>query len=543
MRFRSLTVPAFLVAILGLSCGAPPPEPAPPDWRDEVVYHVFVRSFQDSNLDGHGDLRGLTARLPYLKELGVTALLLLPVVESPFYHNYFPTDYDEIDPEYGTMDDWTAFVRAAHAAGLKVLMDMETQYATTGHPWLDEAWRNPASRTADFVAWTDSVHENVLGFYGIDTAEPTLPYWPDRRGAIVHLDLNADTVRAWTARYFAHWADPNGDGVLDDGVDGYRIDHIMDDLDNRGVFTDLYARLWRPALDSARTVRPGLFVVGEQADWASFGEDMMERSGADAAFAFGLRFTLADLLRPPDAAGTPPVAQDSAAARLSRVVSETMRRTPAGKTQVTFLENHDTSRWASEMASDDRLVRMGAVLLLTLPGLPSIYYGQELGLTGVQGTWGTDANDIPIREAFPWTAPADSNATWYRGDGPFWQGSIYATGASDALALNRAQADSASTWHLYRRLIAWRKDRSEWRRGTFVPLPGPSQQVLTFAREADGARTVVVANLSDSTVSMDPRALGILGYRAIDVQAASNEDPWGLGPKGYAVMISPPPGR
>lgn len=522
----------FLPLVFALAaCGAPSPAPTPPDWRDEVVYHVFVRSFQDSDGDLHGDLRGLSDRIPYLQELGVTTLLLLPVVESPFYHNYFPTDYEAIDPEYGTMDDWAAFVCAAHAAGLKVLMDMETQYATTGHPWLDDAWRNPGSPAADFVAWTDSAHENVLGFYGIDTAEPTLPYWPDQRGAIVHLDLNADTVRAWTAGYFARWVDPNGDGDLSDGVDGYRIDHIMDDLDNRGVFTDLYARLWRPALDGARGVRPGLFVVGEQADWASFGEDMMERSGADAAFAFGIRFTLTDLL-----SGAAP---DSAATRLARVVSETLRRTPAGRTQVTFLENHDTSRWASEVASDDRLVRMGAVLLLTLPGLPSIYYGQELGLPGVQGSWGTDANDIPIREAFPWTAPADSNATWYRGDGPWWKNSIYTTGLSDTLALDRAQADSSSTWHLYRRLIAWRKERSEWRRGSFVTLPGPSQQVLAYAREADGGRTVVVANLSDSTISIDPRSLGILGYRAIDVQSASNDDPWGLGPKGYAVMISP----
>ena len=525
----------LVIALVVAACGAPASVPELPDWRDEVVYHVFVRSFADSNGDRHGDLKGLTGRLPYLRDLGVTTLLLLPVVESPFYHNYFPTDYDAIDPEYGRMDDWIAFVRAAHAESLKVVMDMETQYATTGHPWLDDAWRNPASPYADFVAWTDSAHENVLGFYGIDTAEPTISFWPDRRSAIVHLDLRSDSVRAWTARYFAFWADPNGDGLLDDGVDGYRMDHIMDDLDNRGVFTDLYDGFWKPVFDGARAVNLGLFIVGEQADWASFGDDMMARSTADAAFGFGVRFTLADLLRP----GANP---DSAATRFAGVVNATLARTPPGKFQVTFLENHDTSRWASEMAGDGRLLRMGAVLQFTLPGVPSIYYGQELGLPGLQGKWGFDANDIPIREAFPWTADADSNATWYGEDGPWGDMSIYRTGAADSLTLTVQRADSSSIWHQYRRLVAWRKARIEWRKGSFVPLPTGSESILAFARESGADRTVVIANLSDSTITIDPRATGILGYRAIDVQAASNEDPWGLGPKGYAVMVSPAKG-
>ena len=90
-------------------------------------------AFYDSDGDRHGDLKGFTSKLDYLKELGVTAILFTPIVESGFYHNYFPTDYEKIDPEYGTKEDYINFVRAVHAKGMKFIMDMETQYAQSGH--------------------------------------------------------------------------------------------------------------------------------------------------------------------------------------------------------------------------------------------------------------------------------------------------------------------------------------------------------------------------------------------------------------------------
>lgn len=527
---------ALLLPLLLAACTTPSPPPAgTADWRDEVIYHVLVRSFHDADGDRHGDLRGLTDRLPYLEELGVTTLLLLPVFESDFYHNYFPTDFRRIDAEYGTLDDWTAFVRAAHARGMRVLMDMETQYVPSGHPWLEAALADPSDPRAAYVGWTDSTRSTPLGVFGLDGI--LLPLWPDLERQIAMLDLSNPEVRAWTQDLFAWWADPDGDGTLDDGVDGFRIDHIMDDLDYRSRFTDLYRALWAPVFARARAVNPDLFVIGEQADWNTFGDDMVRRSGADAAFGFPLRFAVAGTH--PKAFGDRPdlsTFDPLDPVRIDAIVHETLARFPDGAGWVTFLENHDTERWASAVAGHPGRIRAGAVLNVLLPGIPAVYYGQELGLPGVQGDWGFDANDIPIREAFPWSADPDGPgvATWYRGDAPWWDGSIFVTGAADRLALPVQRADPSSVWHLYRELIALRRDRPELRRGAYETVAARPDGLYAFARTLGDRRTVVVLNLSETPRNVSPDSLGAGG--AASLLGAPAGDPVALPPYGFAVL-------
>src|SRR5690606_35006826 len=125
---------------------------------NEVIYHVVQRSFYDSNGDGHGDLNGLRQKLDYLQQLGVTAVLLLPLYESVFYHNYFPTDFESIDPEFGTMEDYLALVQEIHRRGMKVYMDMEVQYVTEDHLWYRDALNNPGSAYTDHILWKDSLN-------------------------------------------------------------------------------------------------------------------------------------------------------------------------------------------------------------------------------------------------------------------------------------------------------------------------------------------------------------------------------------------------
>jgi len=507
--------------------------PDRPGFGDEVVYHVLVRSFQDSNGDRHGDLAGLESRLPYLEDLGVTTILLLPIVESDFYHNYFPTDFEAIDPEYGTMDDWVSFLRAAHGRGMKVLMDMETQYVATGHPWLDDAWRNPGSPYSSYVAWKDSLNEAPYGIFGLDLVSPTMRAWPDHEAAIAMLNLDSPVVRNWTAGYFAFWADPNRDGRFDDGVDGYRIDHIMDDLDYRGVFTDLYARLWRPASDSARAVNPDLFVVGEQADWNEMGVDMMEATGADASFGFPIRFAMTGTAVPGLGSRRPPEPERALdGARIAGAVTGTIRQTPDDRTWLTFIENHDTGRWASTVQGDEGMIRAAAVLNLTLPGIPSIYYGQELGMTGWQGSWGYDVNDIPVREAFPWTADpdADGMAVWYRDTGEWWDQSIYLDGTADRIALSEQRPDPESLFNLYRDLIRLHRDREELQTGHFEVIE--AGRVLAFERTLDDRSTTVVLNLSDTEATP---ALDVRGLRTL-IGTAPSDGSLTLGPWAFSVL-------
>ncbi len=474
-----------------------------PGWNDEIFYHVNQRSFFDSNGDRHGDLNGFVEKLGYLKELGVTTILFTPLYESDFYHNYFAKDYEKIDPEYGTMEDYLAFVKAVHQNGLKFIMDMETQYAQNGNKWFDESYKNPASPYAAFIHYSDSLNRYPDQFYipsGSDLKE--FRAWPDQKLYIVYLNLNNQKVKDWTKTFYTHWVDPNGDGKFDDGVDGYRIDHMMDNLDDRGIFTDMFINFWNPVFKSCKAINPSLFVVGEQSNWAEYGEDMIQKSGIDASFGFPIHFAIA---------GTPEYFRGSSADsslknsldanNIGKQVTETLKRIPKGKYYINFLENHDTERFASIVKKDKEKIRCGAVLNILLPGIPSIYYGQELGVTGQIGNWGYDANHIPVREAFPWTPDPDEpgTAVFYKDSGPWWDQSYFKTGESAQLALSVQQKDPTSLWNLYCKLIHYRRTSNAIKNGDFKLIQPVKPGILAFSREYAGEKVIVIMNLSDNT--------------------------------------------
>jgi alpha-amylase len=468
-------------------------------WDDEIVYHVMQRSFYDSNGDRNGDLNGFISKLDYLKELGVTAILFLPLYESDFYHNYFPKDYEKIDPEFGTMDDYLRFIKAVHANGLKFIMDMETQYAQEGHPWYMEDSGNQAGPHSGFI-------------YGpmdpFRTGKKTpfrLKGYNNYEGAIDMLDLNNPALRNYMKKFYAKWTDPDGDGKFDDGVDGFRIDHIMNDLDNLGIFTNLYTGFWKPVFDTCRMINPDLFIAGEQANWGDYGEEMIGKTGVDASFGFLLRFAISGA--PVDymgGNGGKVNRNELNALNIMKSVEETVRRIPRDKHFLNFIENHDVERFASAMQGNVAKIRCGGVLNLLLPGIPSIYYGQELGLTGQVGNWGSDGNHIPVREAFPWTPDASDKgiAVFYKDTGPWGNNSIYMTGASGKLALSAEKRDPNSLWNFYRDLILLRRKNKVFIHGEYKPIP-VDDSVMCFSRQFNEDRAIVIMNLSNGKRKVD----------------------------------------
>src|SRR6202007_2390518 len=134
--------------------------------KDEVIYHVFQRSFFDSNGDPQRDLNGLRSKLDYLQQLGVTAIQLTPLYESIYYHNYFAKDFYKIDPRYGTMRDYLLLVKAAHRRGMKIYLDMETQYVASDHIWFRESYNNPKSKYADYIVYTDKTNSTPIKIVG-----------------------------------------------------------------------------------------------------------------------------------------------------------------------------------------------------------------------------------------------------------------------------------------------------------------------------------------------------------------------------------------
>ncbi len=493
-------------------------------WENEVIYHVFQRSFYDADGDGHGDLDGFTAKLPYLKELGVTAILFVPLYQSELYHNYFPTDYEKIDPEFGSMQDYREFIAAVHREGMKFIMDMETQYAMQGHAWM-EAINHPGHRFSDFIYFHD--RQNRVPERFSFKPQPARPVTADDPAKLVNLNLRNDAVKRYMMDLYAHWIDPDGDGRFDDGVDGYRLDHVMDDLDNKGILTDLYAEFWRPIVQHCRSINPDLFIVAEQADWTDFGEELIEQCDVSAVFGFPTWYAIASL----------------DATKITKAVETTRARLPEGKHVVNFIENHDIGRFAEFVKDDSAKLRAAAVLNMTLPGIPAIYFGQELGLTG-----DSTRGHLRVRQAFPWTTELDDEgmADWFRNHPEarsWWSESIYETGEARRKALSVQRQDPGSLWNHYRSLIALRKTRKEFRGGDYQNIALTEPGIICFSRSLGNQRSTVIVNLTEQrqTVPLDkvtsrPRRV-IFGTQA-DGETLSLE-PWGFSVLGSSSTTSP----
>src|SRR5262245_24492704 len=231
----------FLLPVLALACAGAPLAAPPPagvaavsqwknDWaRGAVFYEVFVRSFADSNGDGIGDLRGLTAKLDYLNDgdpatdgdLGVDALWLMPVFDSPSYHGYDTVDYEKIEPDYGTGEDFDRFLAEAHRRGIRVILDFVMNHSSSQHPWFVESASSPTSARRDWYVWRADDPGWTQPFPGGGSNHT----WHAKNGAFFYgifwsgmPDLNFSTpaVRQEIERLAASW--------LARGVDGFRLD-------------------------------------------------------------------------------------------------------------------------------------------------------------------------------------------------------------------------------------------------------------------------------------------------------------------------------
>ena len=470
--------------------------PAAVQPQSQVFYQIFFRSFRDSNGDRVGDLKGLTSKLGYIKHLGATTILLTPLQPSPYYHNYFATAFKAIDPAYGTLDDYFAFIRAAHALGLKVYLDEEFQYVAEGNPWWNTSICRPHSKYADYLLWKGARH---------CVAEPFLgrAKWSSYTGksyGIAMVNLENPAVRDYFENLLLFWADPHGDGSGRDGVDGFRIDHMMDDLDHKGLDKNLFADFWTPIFHALKTRRPGLRILAEQADWG-YGTKWLTQGHVDMVFAFPLRGALVSLDKQ----------------KIIEAIRATEAATPPGKAQVIFLENHDVDRFMSLVHDDQAKARAGAAIELTLKGDPLIYYGQELGMRGIQpknvgassGIPLTDAVGIPSREAFRWKADleAPGSAIWYKGDGRGWWWRNRFNRSHDGVSLQEEQARPDSLYHWYLKLLALRKARPDLREGSQRVLCDDHTSVLCILRAEGNQRTLLLVNLgtTEAKPRLDPK--------------------------------------
>jgi glycosidase len=444
-------------------------------WADDpgagVYYEVFVRSFQDSDGDGIGDFRGLTARLPYLADLGVTGLWLMPIHPSPSYHGYDVADYRAVHPELGTLADFRAFVATAHAHGMRVVLDLVANHTSDRHPWFqaalagDPAYRGwyrfesdpPTTRgTLGGNAWHDA--GDGTRYLGLFVRE--MPDLDHRNPAVV--DALLDVAAFW----------------LDLGVDGFRVDaiqHVVEGADgtianapeNFAWVQDFGARL--------RARHPGAFLVGET--WTATPTIAAYHRDAqlDMSFDYPLWRALTGAL------------QARSAIDLRAQLQLNADAYPVGARRGTFVSNHDQPRPASVLSplrpNPGRAALLGR-LLLALPGTPFLYYGEELGMPNGPGD-----DDRQKRTPMRWTATAD---------GGFSSGTPWIAPSTDdvAVSVQAQRADPGSVLAAYREAIALRGAWPALAAGDAQVVAGLPGAVLAVWRTLPGAEPVlVVANL------------------------------------------------
>lgn len=454
---------------------------------EEVFYHVFQRSFYDSNGDHYGDFRGLASKLDYIQDLGATAILILPIYESVFYHNYFATDFRKIDPTYGSLEDYFFLIDEIHRRGMKLFMDMEIQYVTEDHIWFRDSYQNPLSPYTEHVLYNgpgNTDPESII----FDLKEIHSYNGTVKKVACLNL-FNPSTQRLLTEE-FIYWTDPHRDGTFSHGVDGFRLDHMMDDLDDKGKLVGVYRRFWRPLIEEVRKVNPDIKFIGEQADWESNGLKGFEEADVDYMFAFPLKFAIGHMNK----------------VDIIRCQESAQTSTPDGKSQILLLENHDTTRFASVVQSHFGKLRVGAALNLLLKGIPMIYYGQELGMEGEGGfaKYGiSDGNDIPRRESFRWTKKVEDvgSTLWYKDSGPWWDDSRLADG--NGISVEEQLNQEGSLLEFYKNLIQIRKEYKAISSGSIEFLQNSSDFVISFVRFYEEELILINISLSSDEQSIN----------------------------------------
>ena len=433
-------------------------------WREAVIYEIFVRSFQDSDGDGIGDFNGITRRLDYLRALGVTALWLMPIHPSPSYHGYDVKDYYAVNPDYGTMDDFKTLLAEARRRGIRVILDLVVNHSSSQHPFFQAAL-DPSSPYRDYyVCWETEAghggHKPEHGFYyGLFG-----PKMPDLN--VTNPDVTAEikqVVRFW---------------LNEVGVDGFRIDaisHLIEEDAHHANTPATHAWL-RDFYSHFKGVKADAYVVGEV--WEAGAALIKAYGGGQEQMDHIFNFELAK--------GYVNSALNADKASVIQSLNSALAEASHGH-YATFLTNHDQDRVMSVLGGNVERAKVAASLLLTGPGTPYLYYGEEIGMTGRKP-------DEHIRTPMPWSAKFGAGFTI----GEPWMP------LNDDYTTKNVTAqvhDPDSLLHHYRRLIALRRATPALHSGEVIVLETGNPAVYAILRRTGNQTALVLINLGHRTVS------------------------------------------
>ena len=451
----------------------------------DVYYEIFVRSFQDSNGDGVGDLQGVIERLDYLEDLGVTGIWFMPLHPSPSYHGYDVTDYTAINPDYGTLADFEELVAEAEARGMDVILDLVVNHSSSQHPWFlaaragDEQFRdyylwrdeNPGWRgTSGDSAWHPSGDDYYLGLFWSEM--PDLNY------------ANA-TVAKEMESIAEFW--------LNLGVDGFRVDaiqHIFESEDGN-IRSQPETFEWLAGFEAfIKTVNPDAFIVGET--WTDTGTIVKYHEDGDLDMSFNYPLWSAIL----DAVSS------RSASDLAFMLEQDERLYPEDALRGTFVSNHDQIRPATTfglLRRDEARIKLAGGLLLSLPGVPFIYYGEEIGMPNGEGE-----RDEQKRTPMLWNSGEHFGFSEAEPWHPF-------SSEDEAITVAAQEADPDSVLNTYKDFVALRKSNPALHSGRTEVLDTDERSLLALIREAEGQRVLVLANVSNQDVDVDLSSFGAEG--------------------------------
>jgi len=529
------------------------------DWyKDAVFYEVHVKAFMDGNGDGVGDFAGLTERLDYLAELGVDCLWILPMYASPLRDDgYDIADFFAIHPAYGTLEDFQKFLDAAHARGLRVIADLVMNHTSDAHPWFQASRADPASPYADYYVWsaTDRRYTDARVIF-VDAEKSNWTWDPQRRAYYWHRffshqpDLNYDspTVRRAMLDVMRFW--------LARGLDGFRCDAVPYLVERDGTScenlpeTHAVLKELRAVID--REYGGDRLLLAEANQWP---EDVRPYFGDGDEFHMAFNFPLMPRLY--------------LALRLEerRPIVDIYTHTPPippGCQWGLFLRNHDEltlemvtneerafmyyayaqdpemklnlgirRRLGPLLDNDRRRIELLNCLLLTLPGSPIIYYGDEIGMG--DNVYLGDRNGV--RTPMQWSS--DRNAGFSTAP----EGTLYLPVIADPVygyqAVNVAaqMRQPASLLSTMRRLIAARRTSPVFGRGTIEFLRPRNAKVLAYLRRHGRETVLIVANLSGAPQPVELDLAEFAGIRPLEMLGDTVFPPIQAAP--YVVSIGP----
>lgn len=452
-----------------------------------VYYEIFVRSFADSDGDGTGDFNGVTAKLDYLKELGVDGIWLMPINESDSYHGYDVTDYYAVNSDYGTEDDFKKMLEEAHKRDIKVIMDFVINHTSNNHPWFRDS-KKADGKYRDYYTW---VTEDDPDFDSSDRSPWGSQEWHKSGGGyffgmfssgMPDLNYSNEEVRSEVKAAAKKW--------LELGVDGFRLDaamHIFGDNENKHIKSQLEENLewWNEFAIACEEVNPDVYLVGEA--WQG-SETLAEYAQPfDTKFDFAFEETLMQAIK---SESTIHSTSKSLAGFLEDVQNQHYEADSKYIDGV-FGTNHDQNRIMSQTFSEEQ-ARLVANIYLTLDGNPYIYYGEEIGMQG-------EKPDERIREPFKWTADGSGMDT-------DWEDML---SNETTPALSEQLEDEGSMYHYYKKLISVRKNSEALSKGKFKAIDAGSDDVMAYSRVSDSQTVYAVHNFTDEKVTVKlPEAKG-----------------------------------